>query len=374
MLAKKWRTISLLAALVLAFSLVSCSSDPKRTDRKEPESMGIVIVPGLEDESSSAAPSEPSVNTPSGSEAPSGETPTPTPTPEPEETIPQNIEQLTLAVSAIKKSENSYFDRQGEKVVGSYFQDGCAILIRQLVFGKGDDRLTCYVADLYLDNVKDLVGCVFNDSEGNISDGSPERVEEQLGAVFVMNTDFIKGRSWGLYVRGGHVFRNKPTKGIDVCAINKDGKMEILDGDTLNADALLKSGKVWHVLTFGPSLLNKDGSPKNQNSDFRINNNYQGWDDDKSYYGFLSPNPRTAIGQAQDGHFILVTVDGRDEGYSKGMTFPQLSHLMYEEGCTVAYNLDGGGSTMMYFDGAFVNKPSGGRDPGDYFCIIRKEN
>ena len=127
-------------------------------------------------------------------------------------------------------------------------------------------------------------------------------------------------------------------------------------------------------MTFGPSLLNADGSPRDNNGDFRINNNYQGWDDDKSYYGFLSPNPRTAMGQAEDGHFIFVAVDGRDKGYSKGMTFPELSHLMYEEGCTVAYNLDGGGSTMMYFDGEFVNTPAGGRDPGDYFCIIRKEN
>jgi exopolysaccharide biosynthesis protein len=198
-------------------------------------------------------------------------------------------------------------------------------------------------------------------------------VEKQLGAVFVLNTDFIKGRSWGLYVRGGRVFRNKTTEGIDVCAINKDGTMEILDGDTLNADALLKEGKVWHVLTFGPSLLNPDGTPKNNNNEFRIGKNYQGWDDAETYYGFLSPNPRTAMGQAEDGHFIFVAVDGRDKGYSKGMTFPELSHLMYEEGAAVAYNLDGGGSTMMYFDGEFVNKPAGGRDPGDYFCIIRKE-
>jgi hypothetical protein len=344
--------------------------DPKKTDRKEPESIGNVIVPGLSEDPTPAPESFPSSNS-----APTVSKESETPTEElPEEpSIPENEEQLRAAVNAIKKGENSYFDRQGEKVVATYFQDGCAIMIRELIFGKGDDRNTCYVADVYLDNVKDLVGCVFNDAAGELADGSPERVEEQLGAVFVLNTDFIKGRSWGLYVRGGHVFRNKSTKGIAVCAINKDGKMEILDGDTLDADALLRSGKVWHVLTFGPSLLNADGSPRNANGEFRINNNYQGWDDDKTYYGFLSPNPRTAMGQAEDGHFVFVAVDGRDKGYSKGMTFPELSHLMYEEGCKVAYNLDGGGSTMMYFDGNFVNQPAGGRDPGDYFCIIRKE-
>ena len=109
-----------------------------------------------------------------------------------------------------------------------------------------------------LENIKDLVGCVFMDEEGGVVKGSPQYVAEQLGAIFIVNTDFMRGRSWGLYVRGGRIFRDKPTKGIDVCCLRTDGRMEILDGDTLDGKSLLAQGNVWHVLTFGPSLLNGD--------------------------------------------------------------------------------------------------------------------
>ena len=290
--------------------------------------------------------------------------------------IPESAEELKELAIGSKNYEKSYLSGRSTKVLKSYVASDRAILIRRVSFGFGPDKVTAYVADIYLDDIKDLIGCVLFDEEGAISKGSPEDVMEEIDdALFVVNTDFMRSRKWGLYVRGGKVYRNKPTAGIDVCAINKDGKMEILDGDTLDAEKLIEEGKVWHVLTFGPSLLNADGSPRDNNSDFRINDNYSRYNEDESVssVGFLAPNPRTAIGQAADGHYVIVTVDGRDSWYSRGIRFPELSHLMYEEGCTVAYNLDGGGSVFMYFDGEPVNSNTGGRSPSDYFVILKKD-
>ena len=68
-------------------------------------------------------------------------------------------------------------------------------------------------------------------------------------------------------------------------------------------------------------------------------------------------NPRTAIGYTRDNHLIMVTADGR-EGESIGMTLIELANLMKEFGCTNAMNLDGGGSTVMYVNGAVVNRPA----------------
>jgi len=68
-------------------------------------------------------------------------------------------------------------------------------------------------------------------------------------------------------------------------------------------------------------------------------------------------NPRTAIGYTQDGKFIMVTVDGREEN-SVGMTLSELAYFMKSIGCYNAMNLDGGGSSVMYFNGMTVNKPS----------------
>ena len=68
-------------------------------------------------------------------------------------------------------------------------------------------------------------------------------------------------------------------------------------------------------------------------------------------------NPRTAIGYTRDNHLIMMTADGR-EGASIGLTLTELANLMKEFGCVNAMNLDGGGSTVMYVNGAVVNKPA----------------
>ncbi|MDQ5822335.1 MAG: phosphodiester glycosidase family protein, partial [Actinomycetota bacterium] len=73
----------------------------------------------------------------------------------------------------------------------------------------------------------------------------------------------------------------------------------------------------------------------------------------------LAPrNPRTAVGQRADGRVILVAVDGRQPGYSVGMTNFELALTMMRLGCVTASGLDGGGSTTMAFDGVLLNRPS----------------
>jgi hypothetical protein len=72
-------------------------------------------------------------------------------------------------------------------------------------------------------------------------------------------------------------------------------------------------------------------------------------------------NPRTAVGQTADGRILLVTVDGRQPGYSTGVTNFELALLMVRLGAVTASALDAGGSTTMAFEGQLLNRPS---DPG----------
>jgi len=70
-------------------------------------------------------------------------------------------------------------------------------------------------------------------------------------------------------------------------------------------------------------------------------------------------HPRSAVGfNADTSRFFFVTVDGRQPGYSEGMTLPELAALMRELGCAQALNLDGGGSTTMVVRGKVANRPS----------------
>jgi exopolysaccharide biosynthesis protein len=109
------------------------------------------------------------------------------------------------------------------------------------------------------------------------------------------------------------------------------------------------------VWSFGPVLLDANGQPRDS---YDIS-------DAVSF-----PNPRSAIGYYEPGHYALVIVDGRQEGHSAGMRIPQLAQVFADLGCTAAYNLDGGGTAVMMFNGAFFSRQSnGGRDLGDILLI-----
>lgn len=291
-------------------------------------------------------------------------------------TVPTSEEQLNEAVKSVKKYDDIFFDPKfrNETFVGSYLASDRAVYVRELSFGEGEDRITVFVADVYIDSITEMVGYVLYDEDGKIKKGNASEAVEATGAILAINSDFLGARNWGLYVRNGKLVKKAgETSGIDVCSIGRDGIMRVYDGDTLDADDLLDDPNLYHVFSFGPSLLNADGSPRNKDSEFHITDRYQKWNVYDSSVGFPVPNPRTAIGQAKDGHFILVAADGRKKGYSRGMTFPELSHLMYEEGAVVAYNLDGGGSETMWFMGKEINTRVIGptpRYPTDYIVIL----
>lgn len=75
----------------------------------------------------------------------------------------------------------------------------------------------------------------------------------------------------------------------------------------------------------------------------------------------LARNPRTAVGQRADGRILLVVVDGRQPGYSVGMTNWELAQTLVRLGAVWGTGLDAGGSSTIAFDGTLLNRPS---DPG----------
>lgn len=100
---------------------------------------------------------------------------------------------------------------------------------------------------------------------------------------------------------------------------------------------------VWQGWQFGPYLIEEDGTPR---TDF-------------SNYGIRVNNPRTVLGYFEPGHYCFVVVEGRQGKYSRGLTLSNLAQLMVDIGCTQAFNLDGGASTQLYWNSKLYNKPSG---------------
>jgi len=112
-----------------------------------------------------------------------------------------------------------------------------------------------------------------------------------------------------------------------------------------------KSGaNVAHVIGGGPTLVQK-GKVRITAVEERFRNDVS-----------QGRAPRTALGVDAKGHLLLATVDGRQPGYSVGMTLRELARTLDELGAQEAINLDGGGSTAMAIRGEVVNKPSDGRE------------
>ena len=83
-------------------------------------------------------------------------------------------------------------------------------------------------------------------------------------------------------------------------------------------------------------------------------------------------NPRTAIGQRADGTIVMVAVDGRQRGWSIGITNWDLALTLVRYGCVTGFALDSGGSTTVAFDGTVLNRPSdpqGERPVGEALVI-----
>ncbi|MBC8062077.1 MAG: phosphodiester glycosidase family protein [Clostridiaceae bacterium] len=134
---------------------------------------------------------------------------------------------------------------------------------------------------------------------------------------------------------GNTIFKNvREDEKFEAIAFNKNGTL-IVGKHTLNN--LLSQG-VQEAISFNKTLImNGIGQVKGDGSD--------------------GMSPRTAIGQKQNGHILLVVIDGRSGG-KLGATFREVQDLLLQEGAWNAANLDGGSSTTMYYDGGLINNPS----------------
>lgn len=80
---------------------------------------------------------------------------------------------------------------------------------------------------------------------------------------------------------------------------------------------------------------------------------------DYKYASVTQRHPRSAIGASRD-YLFLVQVDGRQPGYSMGMTLAELGDYMQKLGCELALSLDGGASATFWWKGKIMNRPCNG--------------
>ncbi|MFJ4029749.1 phosphodiester glycosidase family protein [Paenarthrobacter sp. NPDC089989] len=230
----------------------------------------------------------------------------------------------------------------------SYTQGGTGVTISTVTTGSGDSTVTYYVADVVLSDATTLKSAFAEDTFGeNITENTSD-IAADNNAIFAINGDYYGFRDTGIVIRNGVVYRDEGAR--QGLAFYKDGTVKVYDETTTTAEQLVADG-VWNTLSFGPSLLD-NGEIASGIEDVEVDTNF-------GNHSIQGEQPRTAVGVIDENHLVFVVVDGRSPGYSAGVTMTGLAQIMKDLGATTAYNIDGGGSSTMYFNGSLVNNPLG---------------
>jgi len=202
-----------------------------------------------------------------------------------------------------------------------------------------------YVADITLSSSDYLKTALAQNSYGTNVTAKTSVTAAENNAILAVNGDYYGANSSGYVIRNGVVYRDSVREDASNgdLAIYKDGSFKIIYEDQVSADQLVQDGVV-NLLVFGPSLV--------ENGEISVDTNTE-------VGQAMSSNPRTAIGIIDENHYIIIVSDGRTSE-SKGLSLYQMAEVMKSYGVKTAYNLDGGGSSTLYFNGQVINKPTTG--------------
>ncbi len=200
---------------------------------------------------------------------------------------------------------------------------------------------TVYVADVQIADISLLKTAFAGNTYARNLTETTSRQASTVGAILAINGDYYGAQERGYVLRNGVLYRSSAKRNTDALVIGTDGHFSIVSESSTSAEEL-QSANAWQVLTFGPALV-EDGKVTVS----------AGEEVGRS----MQSNPRTAIGEIDAGHYLLVVTDGRTS-QSAGLSLQELAEVMQSLGAKVAYNLDGGGSSTMVFQGRVVNQPT----------------
>ena len=282
--------------------------------------------------------------------------PAPAETSAPEVTAPENTPEPTPEVIDNRTEwQKKFAEHFTEEVViteNSYTSPNIAITMSTITIDDPSPTV-CYVADIYIAQIENFQTYWANGQLSYYGEENSLSMAINSGAILSINGDYADNQRSGFLVRNGEIYYDDQTT-YDICVLYYDGSMETFSPSEYAVDDILAKAP-YQVWKFGPELLDENGQPKQSyNTSDAIS-----WE-----------NPRSGIGYYEPGHYCFITVDGRQNGYSRGLEIDRFAKLFADLGCTVAYNLDGGQSAVMTFNQQVYNQPYlGGRNSGDILLI-----
>ena len=232
-----------------------------------------------------------------------------------------------------------------------------------------------YVADIYIRSMDCFQRYYAEGAWGKAKHAVPTMAAES-GAILALTGDSSQNFRSGWVMGNGAVGRDgsKEINTVrDICIIGRDGSMRpvLSPSKEQNIQLAEETDDIWHIFLFGPSLLDEDGHAYDKAS----------FDKRVTPEEVLYANPRSVLGYYEPGHYCFVQVDGRDTASvlepgakNRGLRMHELAELMESLGCRAAYNLDGGRSSMLWFNGGLISTPAAAnRQIGDILVIMDGE-
>ncbi len=191
-----------------------------------------------------------------------------------------------------------------------------------------------------------------------VSEQMAEADNDSIRVVAAINGDFYEadGSPTGIHVQNGNILSKPTGRSVFFLDENEDPHIEVLE--------FPYSYRVIHAIGGGPRIV-RDGQVSVENKVESIGDSFA-----------TARHPRTALGFSADSTTLfLFAVDGRQPGYSVGMSLYELAGYMLKWGIWQGMNLDGGGSTTMVIGDNVANRPSdatGERPVSNSLMVISK--
>lgn len=198
-----------------------------------------------------------------------------------------------------------------------------------------------YVADVLLSSAEYLQTAFAEDTYGKNVTAVTSQIAAENGAILAINGDFYGSQERGYVLRNGVLYRETASKSREALVIGLDGAFSVVLESQITARELLEQG-AWQVLSFGPALVTGGEVAVSE---------------DEEVGKAKASNPRTAIAAVDTLHYLFLVSDGRTDE-SEGLSLYELACFAQALGAATAYNLDGGGSSTMYFNGQVINNPT----------------
>ena len=198
-----------------------------------------------------------------------------------------------------------------------------------------------YVAKVELSKNAQIETAFAQNSYGKNVTATTSSMAESSAAILAVNGDYYGARDNGYVIRDGIIYRSSAKADQEDLVIYKDGSMKIINESEVSAQELVDDGAIT-VLSFGPALVENGKVSVSQNEEVGK---------------AMASNPRTAIAITEDNKYLFIVSDGRTDE-SEGLLLYELATFAASLGAKTVYNLDGGGSSTMYFNGKVVNNPT----------------